>query len=191
MSKDYNRGVYGKYRIEKADGTPCDPYACYFVLRLDREDDAARAAMIVYARLCGNKKLAKEIRACIRELDESDDAHHCGVIHFPPVSNPVWEYGEASQQTADELPKLDMTDDLKMKVCRFFKIKSVSVFTIIEDHILLIIKAVSEPLDNFFSNRITAGTYPGPCGGYEIFKAAAVINKMLHGHFSNSRGKTD
>lgn len=53
MSKN-EKGLYGKYRIEKADGRPVNPFAEYFVLRLDDEGDAkhveaSRKAIAVYA----------------------------------------------------------------------------------------------------------------------------------------------
>lgn len=50
-------GLHQRYRITKADGTPCDPDAMYFVLRLDSGgSDAAhiracRSAAKVYAGL--------------------------------------------------------------------------------------------------------------------------------------------
>jgi len=40
--------LYRKYKIEKADGSPVDPDAVYFVLRLDT-DAAAREAALKYA----------------------------------------------------------------------------------------------------------------------------------------------
>lgn len=40
--------LYGKYRIAKADGSPIDPDAQYFVLRIDT-DQAAREALKTYA----------------------------------------------------------------------------------------------------------------------------------------------
>lgn len=42
------KGLYNKYKIEKADGTPVDPKAKYFVLRVDK-DPHARAAMRAYS----------------------------------------------------------------------------------------------------------------------------------------------
>jgi hypothetical protein len=42
------KGVYGKYCIEHADGSPIDPMAQYFVLRFDT-DPAARIALKTYA----------------------------------------------------------------------------------------------------------------------------------------------
>jgi hypothetical protein len=41
-------GLYGKYIIQKADGSPIDPHADYFVLRLDT-DPYARIAALEYA----------------------------------------------------------------------------------------------------------------------------------------------
>lgn len=46
--KDSQR-LFGKYIIQKSDGTPVDRHAAYFVLRLDA-DPAARHAMRAYAR---------------------------------------------------------------------------------------------------------------------------------------------
>ena len=43
-----NKGLYNKYRIEKASGEPIDPKAQYFVLRIDT-DLAAKKAMLTYA----------------------------------------------------------------------------------------------------------------------------------------------
>lgn len=40
--------LYCKFNIEKTDGTPTDPLARYFVLRIDT-DHAARAALLTYA----------------------------------------------------------------------------------------------------------------------------------------------
>jgi hypothetical protein len=56
-------GLYGKYNIEKADGTPVDPAADYFVLRLD-SDPAARAAALAYADHVAddNPQLANDLR---------------------------------------------------------------------------------------------------------------------------------
>lgn len=41
--------LYGKYDIKKANGQPIDPKAEYFVLRIDGDHPAARAAMLTYA----------------------------------------------------------------------------------------------------------------------------------------------
>lgn len=42
------KGLYGKYTITKADGTPTDSYAQYFILRIDT-DVHARRALSAYA----------------------------------------------------------------------------------------------------------------------------------------------
>ncbi len=58
------KGLYGKYVITKADGSPTAPEADYFVLRLDT-DPAARHAARTYARNIQSKNptLAKDLRA--------------------------------------------------------------------------------------------------------------------------------
>lgn len=56
--------LFGKYKIEKADGSPVDPNAMYFVLRIDT-DVHARVALRAYARSIRN---ADPVLA--NELDE-------------------------------------------------------------------------------------------------------------------------
>lgn len=59
-----NAGIYGKYIIQKADGSPVDPQAVYFVLRLDT-DLAARSAALTYACDTPNTKLADDVRRLV------------------------------------------------------------------------------------------------------------------------------
>jgi len=56
------KGLYNKYIISKADGTPIDPNADYFVLRLDT-DSCAREAMKFYGSAIyqDNLELAHDI----------------------------------------------------------------------------------------------------------------------------------
>lgn len=42
-------GLFKKFNVTKADGSPTDPKARYFVLRLD-DDEAARSAALEYIR---------------------------------------------------------------------------------------------------------------------------------------------
>ena len=60
MNED--RGLYHKYKVEKADGSPVDPEARYFVLRVDT-DRHARRALRTYALsvLEDNETLAEDI----------------------------------------------------------------------------------------------------------------------------------
>lgn len=62
-------GIYEKYTITKTDGTPIDPKAQYFVLRLDT-DLAARIAAVAYAAACeaDHPELAADLRAKITKL---------------------------------------------------------------------------------------------------------------------------
>lgn len=62
---DMNRGLYSKYRVTKADGTPLDGDC--FVLRPDR-DPAARAALAAYAASTENRQLASDINVWINRL---------------------------------------------------------------------------------------------------------------------------
>lgn len=56
------RGHYGKYIIEKVDGSPVDSEADYFVLRIDT-DKNARIALSAYAEAVkeSNPKLSEDL----------------------------------------------------------------------------------------------------------------------------------
>lgn len=53
-------GLYGKYTIQKSDGSPMDPNADYFVLRLDI-DPIARLAALEYSYQTDDETLAHQI----------------------------------------------------------------------------------------------------------------------------------
>lgn len=63
-----NKGLFGKYDIKKSDGTPVDPDAQYFVLRIDT-DVHARIALRAYARSIfeENPVLARDLRRWLME----------------------------------------------------------------------------------------------------------------------------
>ena len=63
------KGIFGKYRIEKTDGSPTDPHAIYFTLRLDT-DPFARKAMVTYALACEYEQpeLAQDIWRVLARL---------------------------------------------------------------------------------------------------------------------------
>lgn len=77
MLRDYisvparRKGWQEKYEIYKTDGTPTDPEAIYFPLRLDT-DPRAREAALFYAGLIEavNPELANDLREKIREGEE-------------------------------------------------------------------------------------------------------------------------
>jgi hypothetical protein len=78
MANNEPLGIYGKYRIEKTDGTPIDPQAQYFVLRLDT-DRAACEAMRTYAHEIRRRNpiLSRELTAVLDEMDgRVHDARH-------------------------------------------------------------------------------------------------------------------
>jgi hypothetical protein len=99
-------GLFRKYSIAKTNGSPIDPSACYFVLRLDT-DPVAREAMVAYAEECPDSELAAQILACVGWL-ENPPPCTCGggrdtdtVCRFHDgdmlKGHPVWRYGEEEQ----------------------------------------------------------------------------------------------
>ena len=64
------KGLYGKYIVQKADGSPTDPGAEYFVLRLDT-DRIARAAARFYAVQIRheNPTLAQDLQRQCNEIE--------------------------------------------------------------------------------------------------------------------------
>jgi hypothetical protein len=68
---DKGKGLYGKYRIEKTDGSALDPEAVYFTMRLDT-DRFARAAVRAYVVAClyEEPELAKDLERVLRELKD-------------------------------------------------------------------------------------------------------------------------
>ena len=71
-TKSEPRGLFGKYRIEKGDGSPVDPKAIYFTLRLDT-DKHARAAVRAYIESCREEQpeLARDLERVMGELEKN------------------------------------------------------------------------------------------------------------------------
>lgn len=67
--KNNKRGLYGKYKVEKSDGSPLDPKAIYFTLRIDT-DPHARAAIRAYIESCRaeNPELAGDLERILAEV---------------------------------------------------------------------------------------------------------------------------
>lgn len=65
------KGLYGKYIIQKADGEPVDPKAVYFTLRLDT-DPHAREAVRAYIRSCKAEQpeLARDLEDLLKRLGQ-------------------------------------------------------------------------------------------------------------------------
>lgn len=66
---DMSKGLYSKYIVTKADGTPLDGDC--FVLRPDR-DSAAFAALERYAEKTRNRELANDIIGWLNSIREAD-----------------------------------------------------------------------------------------------------------------------
>ncbi len=69
---DQPKGLYGKYKIEKSDGSPVDPKAIYFTLRLDT-DPYARAAVRAYIEACKEEQpeLARDLGRVLAEVSNN------------------------------------------------------------------------------------------------------------------------
>lgn len=87
-------GIYGKYIIRKADGSDVDPEACYFVLRLDT-DEAARKAARQYARSVRrkNSELADQIECCVEELEQLPCGCREAMCPHERTFSDVWRHG--------------------------------------------------------------------------------------------------
>ncbi len=68
---DTNRGFYNKYCITKRDGSPIDPNACYFVMRIDT-DPHARKALRAYIKSVRkeNLPLASDLTTWLKNFAE-------------------------------------------------------------------------------------------------------------------------
>ena len=100
---DYLKGGWKrKYTITKADGSPVDPMAIYFVLRLD-EDPCARRALAVYAdavAVAGNPMFGAELGKLLRELDERDPTKRIVGIFGDPLDE--YRYGPLEDEEAED-----------------------------------------------------------------------------------------
>lgn len=67
-------GLFGKYKVEKSDGSPVDPAARYFVLRYDT-DPHARLAVWSYAMAVrvDNPQLALDLVNALEPFIEPDE----------------------------------------------------------------------------------------------------------------------
>lgn len=68
-------GLYKKYIVTKADGTPVDPKAIYFVMRLDT-DPAAREAVEIYTRWVDDYQLAADLSQLLHDLAQGNLEGH-------------------------------------------------------------------------------------------------------------------
>jgi hypothetical protein len=90
-------GLFNKYIVQKSDGSPIDPNAQYFVLRVDT-DPAARAALKVYAAYVDEDQpnFSDELYRWVDKYDsapntglQSDGCPECGAkfYHAPSCSH--------------------------------------------------------------------------------------------------------
>jgi hypothetical protein len=85
-------GLYGKYCISKADGSPVDPNADYFVLRLDTDPVARRAAR-EYSYVTPDRDLARGLQDRLAKYDPQ--LKDCMNIQFFGLEKPhCWQITE-------------------------------------------------------------------------------------------------
>ena len=99
------KGLYGKYKIEKADGSPVDPEADYLVLRLD-SDKHARIAALAYAEsvMSENTLLASDLLWRVANYLKAENDHWqevCADLHIE-FRQRHGEQIEAQQQEIDK-----------------------------------------------------------------------------------------
>ena len=94
-------GLYAKYRVLKADGSPTDPNAQYFVLRVDA-DLHARRAVLAYADSVEHDapRFAAQLRQWVAMYDQDDPKppamrmSEIGRIDFTALENQAATLGE-------------------------------------------------------------------------------------------------
>ena len=87
-----HEGLYGKYRISKADGSPVDPGADYFVLRLD-SDPVARRAALQYSYMTPDRTLAIGLQEKLTKYNPKME--DCINLQFFGMERPrVWQITE-------------------------------------------------------------------------------------------------
>ncbi len=101
-----NKGLFGKYRILKADGSPVNPQNEYFVLKVagvgdERHIAACRKAVLVYADEIESELplLAKDLRRLYLDIatqpqqDDGEKCNDCGKIYLDVYATPddVWK----------------------------------------------------------------------------------------------------
>ena len=109
MSTD---GIRMKFMLKKINVEPCDPMACYFVLRFDGEQSnedymhASRAAGRAFANVIREKmpSLANDIDLCLDELERWPCGCREAACPHEPLFSSVWRYGdtEASRSGSEE-----------------------------------------------------------------------------------------
>ena len=92
-------GLYGKYCISKADGSPVDPNADYFVLRLDTDPVARRAAR-EYSYVTPDRDLARGLQDSLAKYDPQ--LKDCMNIQFFGLEKPhCWQITEERKAAID------------------------------------------------------------------------------------------
>jgi hypothetical protein len=92
-------GLYGKYRIAKVGGSPVDPNADYFVLRLD-SDPVARRAALQYSYMTPDRTLAIGLQEKLTKYNPKME--DCINLQFFGMEKPrIWRITEERKAAID------------------------------------------------------------------------------------------
>ena len=106
-------GLYGKYRISKADGSPVDPEADYFVLRLDTDPVARRAAR-EYSYMTVDRKLALDLQERITKYNPKME--DCINLQFFGMERPrVWQITDERKAAIEAM--CNLSTDIVCPAC--------------------------------------------------------------------------
>lgn len=106
-------GLYGKYRISKADGSPVDPKADYFVLRLDTDPVARRAAR-EYSYMTVDRKLALDLQERITKYNPK--MMDCINLQFFGMERPmVWQITDERKAAIEAM--CNLSTDIVCPAC--------------------------------------------------------------------------
>lgn len=100
-------GLYGKYRIAKVGGSPVDPNADYFVLRLD-SDPVARRAALQYSYMTPDRTLAIGLQEKLTKYNPKME--DCINLQFFGMEKPrIWRITEERKAALAAMSNLSET----------------------------------------------------------------------------------
>jgi hypothetical protein len=119
-----NKGLFGKYIIKKADGSPIDKGAEYFVLRLNGDGDinhieACKKAVLVYAEQIKDHLplLSQDLIAKYGKVEETKETESLEKLYTRDDMYEMWQAG-CSCASSYEHGIVNKADDFKNAISR-------------------------------------------------------------------------
>lgn len=101
------RGLYNKYNVTKADGTPIDPHAVYIVLRIDDGEylEACRKGVWAFAQdvMYKNTKLGQDLLDLLDTLEGANEKRVYRISLESLEGDMVCDDEESAIKTAKEM----------------------------------------------------------------------------------------